>query len=802
MRRTLAAIGLTALVLLSAPARADVDARLIASAGASRAFQAADGRIPVLVELAGDPHQTFGASLAAPGFGALRLTPAELQGFVAAHPGARLWWAPPRRPLLDNVGNWTRAGVFRNLTGLTGKGVVVGIVDTGFDPAHPDLRDEAGKSRAIWVIDFSKAPRGLHPELEEEYGCTAEGAQCAVLSGQDVDQMVMAGSPLAPRDPYGHGTHVTSLAAGDGSGADPATYVAPAPEASLIVARVTRSDGGEIYDADILTATRFVFEQAEALGMPVVANLSLGSDFGAHDGSSALERGLAQFVGPERPGRALVVAAGNSGGLYTELAAGYPGPFGIHTEVHVPRSSSVRVPVLSPPTASSVTRGKIYVWISTRPGDQLAVGLDDAEGEWIEPLTPGTGASYEKGGLEATIVNNDRYDNSPIPEGAHGAVVVLEGSWRSGSTFALRFEGHGTARIWIQSEGDLASTIGAVVPRATKQGTIGIPASSPALISVGATINRLAWNDREGHVIRVGSFGALEDPPLDSSAYFSGAGPTSDARMKPDIVAPGVFVIGAMSALADPKVAGNDGIFGGSSICADQPGCLVVDDLHAVSSGTSMAAPIVSGAIALLFERDPTLSQEEVRTLLQAGARRPEGTVTVEQQVGPGSLDLVGSLQVLEAMADPIATEPATAQSWIALASSYAHPDPEWPLAGVLQLRSAAEEIADVDPSRLRLEASPAVVTMPLTRSAPGMWQFAVAAPAGTGLGELQLRILLDDEVLLERRIPIATDPWVAEHGVEARGGCAVGAKHGSELLAPFVVGALALLLRRRSRSP
>jgi subtilisin family serine protease len=227
-------------------------------------------------------------------------------------------------------------------------------------------------------------------------------------------------------------------------------------------------------------------------------------------------------------------------------------------------------------------------------------------------------------------------------------VVVLDGSWKSGTSFRVAFRGHGSARLWVQSEGDLANSVGAVLPRATKEGTIGIPASSPELIAVGATINRLLWKDRDGDSIAVGSFGSLDNPAADSTAYFSGAGPTSDGRMKPDIVAPGVFVVGAMSKLADPKTAGEEGIFGGSRVCADSPGCLVVDDYHAISSGTSMAAPIVAGAIALLLERDPTLDQPELRTLLQAGSRRPSGVVLVEQQVGPGSLDLIGSLQVLE----------------------------------------------------------------------------------------------------------------------------------------------------------
>jgi subtilisin family serine protease len=792
-----------AVLSAATPAHAELEARSIARAAAGtalpRAFSGPDGMLSLLVELPdGTDPKHYGLVSAAPGFAGLRLPPGALEQWAAAHPELRIWWAPPRRPLMDRADDWTHSAQFRLVTGMTGAGVVVGVVDTGFDPTHPDLLDPEGKSRVRWVIDFSKSPRGLHPELEAAYGCSSETSRCAIFSGSDVDELVFAGSAHAPRDAYGHGTHVASLAAGNGRAQTPPVYVGAAPEATLIIARVTRSDGGDIYDADILTATRFVFERAQALGLPAVVNLSLGSDFGAHDGSSPLERGLAAFVGAQFPGRALVVAAGNSGGVYGGVTKGYPEPLGIHTEVHVPRASSVRVPLLSPPTPGSATRGTIYVWIAARPEDKLSVGLDDADGEWIEPLPPGAGASYRKGNLEATLINDRRGEGSLMPDGSRGAIVVLDGAWKSGTSFALRLEGHGTARLYVQSEGDLASTIGALFPRATKQGTIGIPASSPGLIAVGATINRLGWTDRQGNLIKVGSFGASETPRLDSSAYFSAAGPTSDARMKPDIVAPGVFLVGAMSALADPAHAGANGMFSGARICSDSPGCLVVDDYHAISSGTSMAAPIVAGAIALLFERDPSLSQPELLTLLQAGARWPEGDVPVEQQVGPGSLDLEGTLQVLDALADPKYAEPDPAESWIALASAFAHPDPRWPLAGVVQLRTPTEAIAHVDASRLRLEAEPAAQVTPLRPVAPGMWTFSLAAPAGSGLGELSIRLLLDGQLLLERRVPIATDPWITE-GVEARGGCVIGRGASSNVVMIALMMA-ACLLRRRWR--
>ncbi len=138
--------------------------------------------------------------------------------------------------------------------------------------------------------------------------------------------------------------------------------------------------------------------------MPAVANLSLGSDFGAHDGSSGIEQGLSDLVGPSFPGRSLVVAAGNSAGLYTARSEGYPDPLGIHTEVHVPRGSEALVPLYTPLTRSNATYGTVYVWIQGRPGDELEVGLDDQDGQLFPPLPPGR-AGLVEGDAEITVIN-------------------------------------------------------------------------------------------------------------------------------------------------------------------------------------------------------------------------------------------------------------------------------------------------------------------------------------------------------------------------------------------------------------
>lgn len=731
-----------------------------------------------LVELPpGTDARALGLEPVAPGFATLDAEPSALLALARAHPAWSITWSPPRRPLLDQAAQWIQAPEFRNDTGDTGQGAVVGIVDTGVDASHPDLRTADGHTRIAWFLDMSRPPAGLHPDLESEYGCTGKhGYTCAIYDAADLDHLlashVVGGLPV---DVEGHGTDVTSLAAGNGLSSTPPRYVGIAPDATLVVVRATRTNADTILDPDILLGTRFVFDRARDMGLPAVVNLSLGSDFGPHDGTSALERGLAAMVGPSQPGRAIVVAAGNSGALYVpDSGSPYPGPWGTHTEVHVPPYSSVRVPVLTPPgNQSSTDSGTIYIWIGERSGDALDVGLDDQDGAWVDPLSPGQAASFDKSGVQATIFNATAQSGSPL-SGPTDAVLVLDGKWPAGETFAVRLEGHGSADLWVQSTGAFAPDgVGALFSRSTKEGTINVPAASPALIAVGATLNRISWVDRSGHLVEVQDLGSVKNPVPDSAAYFSAAGPNALGGIKPDLVAPGVFVIGAMSALADPAKNGGTGMFAAGNQCESGAQCLVVDNYHAVASGTSMSAPLVSGAAALLLARDPTLTQDRLLALLQAGARKLKGAVPLATQVGPGELDLEGTLGVIGAASHSSVREPARSTSWLVLSSSIAHPDPEWRVDGELELRAADGQVADgFAASRLKLETDSASVVKPLTRVAPGLWRFSVAALAGTGGGTLTVGVRYAGVLLAERRLPIAVDPWVAADGVTARGGC------------------------------
>ncbi|HEX4337063.1 MAG TPA: S8 family serine peptidase [Polyangiaceae bacterium] len=802
----LAVVHAVALLAFGTAAHADVSIAMLARAETVSGIHAGTptsvlGRpeLTALVELP-DGADATGVQRLSSHFGVARAPLADLDALSAAHRDWHMTWSTPLHPLLDRAAVWTGAPTFRNATGLAGKGAIIGIIDTGADVTHPDLQNADGTTRIAYFIDYSKGPAGKQKDAESH--CST-AVPCAVYSNTDLDALVKAGTAKTAlsKDVVGHGTHVTSLAAGNG-GAEK-KYVGMAPEATIIVARALDSSG-QISDATVLSAASLIFELATQLGKPAVLNLSLGSDFGPHDGSSSLEKGLADLIADQPEGRAVVVAAGNSAGLF-EGEIGYPSPLGVHTDISVQPGSRVEVPVLTPPPqgAGDTLSGTIFVWATFRPGDDVGVGVERPNSELAPIQRKGQVATFGVDKvLTATIAVQalSEVQDLGVPD-ENAAAIIIDGTWPKSETFSLAFEGSGTVSLWVNAVGEIGSEsggIGALFPESTKESTVTIPACHPDLIAVGATLNRTRWNDRLGAAVAITSFGGVDDPPLDSIGFFSSAGPTTDLRMKPDIVAPGAFVIGAMSADADPRKSAAS-IFGETGTCTPPTDCAVIDAQHAVTVGTSMAAPIVSGAVALLFEQNPKLTARGALTLLQAGARHPQGIVPYQAQLGAGALDLPGTLDVENAEANPVVREPAATNSFLSLGASYAHPDPTWTVPALLKLRSADGHAADgFDPKNLSVDVTSGSMVGELTRAAPGFYRLGVAAARDTGGAELGVTVRYAGHVLAAESIPIAVDISTARGGFSARGGCNVA--RGEAPATSLTVAALALIALRGRR--
>jgi subtilisin family serine protease len=707
----------------------------------------------------------------------------ELMGTAAAR------WSPPRHLLMDRARPQLRLDAARAAGAGSGQGVVIGVVDSGIDITHPDLRHADGTTRVAWWLDFASNPAGRHPDLEAALGCREQaGLRCQILSDADLDERLtndLIGDE--PRDALGHGTIVAAIAGGNGAYGGGA-FAGIAPEATLIAARVTGASG-TIADSDVVLATRFIFERAEALGQPAVVNLSLGSDFGAHDGSSELAAALAELVGPEHPGRAIVVAGGNSGELhYGGINDSLPGPFGVHTEVVASSKQPTQAPLLTPYPASGLdtTHASLFVWIDLYPAASLSIGVVLPDGTRIDPVGIGQSQMVQSGELLAAIVHgvDDPTEReaiaSQLPElplqnvlpSGGAAVVLIDGAWPAGRGFVLEVSGRGRAEMWVQSEGDLApeaGSVGALFAAATARATVTIPAAHPRLLAVGASVDRVEWTSAAGAVASVTSLDVSPVPIAGGAAFFSSAGPNALGHFKPELLAPGAFVISAMSSAADPR-AGGYGIFSGG-LCA-AAGCQVIADGYGLTAGTSMAAPMVSGAVALLLERSPRATQDELAGLLIAGSSALSITPDVESREGAGQLDVARSLEALGAAPRALADKPSAGLSRLRWAASSIVVDATRSLTGLIWLRDAAGAVFDAAAERLDVAVEGGTLRTAPERIGPGSYRFAVSAADGAP-ASLAIEVSVDAEPLLSALLP-SEGAGPGRDGDD--GGCALGA--------------------------
>ncbi|MGH3089516.1 MAG: S8 family serine peptidase, partial [Rubrobacteraceae bacterium] len=145
---------------------------------------------------------------------------------------------------------------------------------------------------------------------------------------------------------------------------------------------------------------------------------------------------------------------------------------------------------------------------------------------------------------------------------------------------------------------------------------VGSPGCAASAVTVASYTTKTRWTDFGGAQRAVGL-------DLDDISDFSSEGPLRDGAPKPDMAAPGAMIVAALSRASAPDASS------------------VIDEDHVIMAGTSMAAPFVSGVIALLLERDPDLDPAGVKRFLRANSAIPGRQAgTFDPKWGFGLLNL------------------------------------------------------------------------------------------------------------------------------------------------------------------
>ncbi len=460
---------------------------------------------------------------------------------------------------------------------LLGAGVLVGIVDSGIDYNDDIFKYENNttKIKGLWdqTIMEGPEPQGF------SFG--------TVYTEEQINEALNSDDPLSivpSVDETGHGTFLAGMAAGR---QDPnSSFVGAAPDASLVVVKLKEAkqclrrfylvneDAGSVYqNTDVILGIKYITDMAQKLQMPVAVIVGLGSNQGAHDGTSIMEAYIQSLA--QRNGNAIIVASGNEANLEHH----FRGQFTAEDEY-----KNIEIKVA--PNESGFT---FSIW-SNAP-DKISLSVTSPTGEIIERIPATLTAKEEiKLLLERTVLYIE-YQLSEARTGDEAIFVRMEDPTEGIWTFTLYGDliVNGRFDVWLPRKGWINEETQFLQP--DPYTTVTDPSTTIGVITVGA------YNHQTG------------------SLYLpSGRGLTRDDAQKPDLVAPGVGVVGPLT-----------------------------DNRFGPMSGTSVSAAITAGAAALLMEwgivqgNDPIMDTGDVRNYLIRGATRTKARNYPNSEWGYGN---------------------------------------------------------------------------------------------------------------------------------------------------------------------
>ena len=489
----------------------------------------------------------------------------------------------------------------------TGRGVVVGIVDSGIDGSHPAFlgrQDDATKSRihSVWRMGQSGGQSPLQrssADNKDKYRSMDFGRE--YIGHDEVVTVTDASS--------GHGTHVAGIAAGRAFSGNPWPG-GISPAATIVVAAVGGRGG---YVNDVVAGVKYCFQKATELGLPCVVNISSSTQQQPHDGTDPLSIALTQLVSRDTilaGGVGVAVAPRYREGRIICASAGNLRNDDVHWQASIPAGGQVQVlyqPVLNPGNDDGVTfwaynedSTTVRLRVSTRHSSNAVLATAEV------PLMNGNGpvSTSLAGGLRVNIHNGPQAPGNRHFNPEIYWVLPSTGTAPAAAPWIIRFRNMGRSTCVIHAFAVYRDSMGSFVfATAQTQPLIGVtytndqtrqfnshklgsPGNAPGCICIAAFTSEPGLPGGPGN--NVGDL-----------SWFSSPGP--------------LRAVGAAQRAIDATLPGH-------RILSAQAGTGNV----VTKSGTSMATPVMTGLVAAMLQMDPKLDTGNLRIKLETAAtRRP-----------------------------------------------------------------------------------------------------------------------------------------------------------------------------------
>jgi len=499
------------------------------------------------------------------------------------------------KPTLSKVRYDTRvdsvhAGIGLN-SAFTGKNVLLGITDWGFDYSSPMFYDTSLQNTRIlsaWDQFKTSGPNPVGFNYGAEYSTPAD--------------LIAAGTDTANIYSYGtHGTHVAGIAAGSGAGTE---YRGIAFESQLLLTTFLVDEGA------VLDAWQWMYDKAQTEGKRLVINMSWGLyHTGALDGTSLLSQALDNF---SQQGVVFVTSAGNNGDV------------DFHIKHHFSADTMrTRVNFFSG-GVNNLWGQSVHAWGAANEAFEVKIKVlgtfNDllAETEWYGTTYTGTYIdTFLVIGTDSVFYNLSADSSYPTNGRPHMRIRVK----KQPANYRVVLEStslSGTVHYWNVTElssdvgnwGMPFSSLGSDYSEGDALYSIGAPACTGTAITVAA--HKAEYEGFNNNI-----FGG-------DRANFSSIGPLMTEEIKPDISAPGQSVASSISSYTDNSFNSITSVdFNGRTYHFSR------------FSGTSMSSPAVAGIAALMLEANPNLSPHQVKQILMQTARLDDETGVIGMQGDP-----------------------------------------------------------------------------------------------------------------------------------------------------------------------